>query len=225
MDRLYDRLVYWLYERQDAKRARRVADALGKLLARFGADPESIFVEECRSLVCEAKGDLPNAIKHRENEIRLIRRLHEISQNTATKDFVLGQYDYRDLCDRLDLLAILYHDSGDLNRAIRTLEESKQLCANHELTFDSENVLREYLKEQPSATLYLRLSENGTFSVEQASTDIEEMMPTATSTRIEEPTHEAGRPITRVELQQLSPPANETGLLSLPAEPPLVPYL
>jgi hypothetical protein len=50
--------------------------------------------------------------------------LHRISINTPGRDFVLRAYDYSDLSDRLDLLAILYHDVGDVRKAIRVLKES-----------------------------------------------------------------------------------------------------
>src|SRR3954447_25156115 len=80
MGYLYDKLVYWLYHRQNARRARPFAGRLEQLLSNAGREGKSIFAEECRPLVHEAKGRLGKAIKHREKEIRLIRRLNEISE-------------------------------------------------------------------------------------------------------------------------------------------------
>jgi hypothetical protein len=145
---LYHKLLYWLYDRGDARRAPSYADRLEKLLARVSPGDEAIRPEECRSLICEARGDLPAAIRHRENEIRLIRRLHEISVNTPSWDYLRQDYDYSDLSDRLDLLAILYHDNGDLDRAIHTLEESKRLCKRHGVPFDSQDMLNDYMREK-----------------------------------------------------------------------------
>jgi ATP/maltotriose-dependent transcriptional regulator MalT len=48
------------------------------------------------------------------------------------------------------LLATLYHDRGDLKRAIRTLEESERLCADHGIVFDGEDLLDEYSRERAS---------------------------------------------------------------------------
>jgi hypothetical protein len=96
-------------------------------------------------LVYEVEGNLLNAIKHRENEIRLIQRLHEISLHTPSKDFVLERYDYSDLSDRLDLLAVLYHEVGDLDKAISVLHESKRLCTSNRIRFDGEDLLHDYL--------------------------------------------------------------------------------
>jgi hypothetical protein len=157
LDKLYGKLVYWLYDRRNVRHARPFADRLEAVLKRYRQTPEAIFIEECRSLVCEAKGDLENAIKHRENEIRLIRRLHLISQNTPDAKYVFDQYDYTDLSDRLDLLAMLYHDGGDLNKAISTLLESKHYCQEHGIGFDGEDILREYLGGRKHVTTDVEL--------------------------------------------------------------------
>jgi hypothetical protein len=149
---LYDKLIYWLYLRQDSRRARPFADRLEQRLAAASQEPESIFAEECRSLVHEAKGDLANAMKHREREIRLIRRLHQLAQNAAEADFIFRQYSYADLSDRLDLLAVLYHDSGRLDKALGTLQESRQLCEQHGIPFDGQDLFDEYQEEKETDT-------------------------------------------------------------------------
>jgi hypothetical protein len=151
MSRLYERLVHWLYERQNVRRAVPVAEELARLLASFGPRPESIFVEECRSLVHEARGDLGRAIKHREDEIRLIRRLHRAARNTGDADSLFQLYSYADLCDRLQLLAMLQHNHGDLKAALRALRECKRLCAAHGMAFDGEDLLRAYQEETRKA--------------------------------------------------------------------------
>jgi hypothetical protein len=148
MDRLYETLLTSLYEKQDIRRARSIARQLAKILSRFHLEPVSIFVEECRSLVSEAKGDLVDAIKHRENEIGLIRHLLRIPQGTEREAFIRSQYDYDDLRDRMNILATLYHDNGDLATAVGTLEKSRRLCRDHGLEFDGEDVLREYKQER-----------------------------------------------------------------------------
>src|SRR5262245_51767919 len=136
MDELYECLLTRIYEDQDPAQARPVADRLESLLASANEDEVgAIFAEECKSLIREARGELPDAIKHRENEIRLILRLHEISLNTDSEDIVLGQYDYEDLRDRLYILSSLCHDSGDRERAIEILRASRQLCLDRGLEF------------------------------------------------------------------------------------------
>jgi len=102
---------------------------------------------ECRSLICEANEDLLGAIKHRENEIRLIKRLHEISRTSSQREYIMGLYGYDDLSDRLDLLAVLYQAIGDADKAISILRASKNLCREHGIPFDGEDILQECLTE------------------------------------------------------------------------------
>jgi len=148
IDYLYQKLLYWLYEREDKARARAFAESLAQLLlSKSFPGHDAIFPEECWSLICEAKEDLMGATKHRENEIRLIKRLHAISRNSPQKEDLFRLYGYEDLSDRLDLLAVLYHDSGYLDKAISTLHESKQLCEKHGVKFDGEDIIQEYLSE------------------------------------------------------------------------------
>jgi tetratricopeptide (TPR) repeat protein len=144
---LYYKLLYWLYEREDRSRARAFAERLARLLSSASPGHHAILPEECWSLICEAKEDLRGAIEHRENEVRLLKRLHQISGKSDQQGDVLRLYGYDDLSDRLDLLAVLYHDSGQLDKAIRTLLESRRLCAKHGIRFDGEDMLREYLEE------------------------------------------------------------------------------
>jgi hypothetical protein len=148
IDYLYHKLLYWLYEQGSWRKARPFAERLERLLAKGSSGADSIRAEECRSLVCEAKGDLPGAIKHREGEIRLIKRLHDLSSNAPGRDYALRQYGYDDLSDRLDLLATLYHDSDNLDRAISLLRESKELAEAHGVPFDGQDLLDGYLEEK-----------------------------------------------------------------------------
>jgi hypothetical protein len=145
---LHDKLLYWLYQRQDAGKARPYAERLECLLARVDPRQEAILGEECRSLIRETKGDLGKAIEHREREIRLIRRLYKLSRKTPFEAVALKGYGPQDLADRLDLLAILYHDSGHLDRAIRTLRQSRRLAEKDGIKFDGKEILEGYLKEK-----------------------------------------------------------------------------
>jgi hypothetical protein len=145
---LYDGLIYWLYERQNAHRARSYADRLEQALARNQTEAGAIFAEECRSLIYEAKGDWKQAIKHREKEIGLIRRLHARARNTLNERYVFRQYSYADLRDRFELLAMLYRDSDDMDKAVATLQRAKQFCKKHGVKFTAETILREYQEDK-----------------------------------------------------------------------------
>jgi hypothetical protein len=161
IDYLYHKLLYWLYEREDKVRARGFAKRLAHLLSKSSPGHDAIFPEECWSLICEAKHDLAGAIKHRENEVRLIKRLHEISRSTPQQDAVFRLYGFDDLSDRLDLLAVLYHDNCNLDKAISTLHESRQLCEKQGIKFDGEEMIQEYLEEKACSKVEERRT--GTF--------------------------------------------------------------
>lgn len=150
-EHLYHKLLYWLYERRQPARARAFADRLARALPPAAAGEGAIFPEECWSLICEARGDTAGAIRHRENEVRLIGRLHKISRHGPQREAILRLHGYEDLCDRLDLLAVLYHESGQLDRAVQTLRESQRLCRHHGLAFDGADLLRDYLEEKRNA--------------------------------------------------------------------------
>lgn len=147
IDYLYDKLLYWLYQREDAGKANPFAERLERLLPTTSPDHGSIFGEECWSLVHETKGDFASAIKHRNSEIRLIRRLHEIALALPKNEFALQGYGYQDLSDRLDLLAGLYLSSDQLDKAITLLQESKRLCEAHGIPYDGKDLLKECLEE------------------------------------------------------------------------------
>jgi hypothetical protein len=154
IDYLRDKLFYWLYERGDRGRSRPYAERLKRLLPKADPGHDAILGEECWSLIHEAEGNLPEAIQSRENVVRLIRRLHEIARGRPYEDFATQGYGHDGLSDQLDLLAMLYHDNGDLDKAISTLQESQRLCENHGLTFDGGDLLTEYLEEKRNAGLH-----------------------------------------------------------------------
>jgi hypothetical protein len=83
--------------------------------------------------------------------VRLIKRLHEISRGGPQREDILRLHGYEDLRDRLELLAVLYHDSGRLDRAIEALQESERLAEERGMRFDGRHLLREYLREQRRA--------------------------------------------------------------------------
>ena len=145
---LYQKLLYWLYEREDAGKSLPYAERLERLIAATDPSHESILGEECWSLIFEARGDISKAIECRENEICLMRRLHELTAASKNKSIALEGRGYDDLSDRLDLLAPLERDRGDLDKAISILHESKRLCDSHGIEFDGQDLLDEYLGEK-----------------------------------------------------------------------------
>ncbi len=146
IEHVYQKLVYWHCRDASGVLARRYAARLKKLLPRDEAVPGSIFGEECWSLVFEVEGDIHQAIRHRENGIRLIRRLHAITTKEQW-DLVSKFYGYDDLSDRLVILADLYDQMGQPDRALRILRESKALCSRHGIPFEGQDIVDELLND------------------------------------------------------------------------------
>jgi hypothetical protein len=148
---LYHELLRWFYEKENRERAREVAARLEAALAGRPDVAASIRGEEIRSLLAELRGDLAGAVRSRESEIRKILELHSLAVNTPGWDYVLRQYDFSDVSDRLDLLATLQAEQGDLERAIATLQESKGFCEAHQVPFDGQDLLEEYEQARKEA--------------------------------------------------------------------------
>lgn len=143
VESLYLDLLRQFYDLNDRSGAKRVAKQLEKMVAGQPEYGGSILGEEIRSLVAEVRGDLSAAIESREAEIRKILELHSIAANTSSYSLVLRNYDHSDVSDRLDLLAILYDQQGNTERAIAILIESKHFCQSHQIPFDGQDLLDE----------------------------------------------------------------------------------
>ena len=140
---LYLSLVKLFYDKDDRKATEKIASRLEQVLAASPDYSASIRGEEIRSLIAEFRGDFAEAARSREAEIRKILELHALTANTDGWKYVSRQYDFSDVSDRLDLLAILYDTQGELDRAISTLWESRNYCESHQIPFDAQDLLEE----------------------------------------------------------------------------------
>jgi hypothetical protein len=147
IEHLYQKVLYWLYQRENVNKAQPFAARLERILASADPDESAILGAECRSLIHEARGELQKAIDYRRKEIRLIRKLQNLAQHSPDQGFLLRGYGYGDLSDRLDLLAVLHHANGDVGKAIDTLRESQRICDAHGMSFNGSDLLKEYMEE------------------------------------------------------------------------------
>jgi len=83
--------------------------ALAKKCRRGNPDvEEAICYHGALALINEADGSIEKAIKHREQEIAKIRRLHELETINPTGGYALQNYRKKDLRDRERRLKALY---------------------------------------------------------------------------------------------------------------------
>ncbi|HDZ23981.1 MAG TPA: hypothetical protein ENH70_05520 [Desulfobacteraceae bacterium] len=64
------------------------------------------------------------AAEHRENEIRLIKKLQQVAEketDESLRNLLLQGYDISDLSDRMDLLSIAYRHIGEPGKAVEIL--------------------------------------------------------------------------------------------------------
>jgi DNA polymerase III delta prime subunit len=143
LDSLYYDFVKHYYENDDRESAAPLVSRLETLLADSPDYSNTIRGEEIRSLIAQFRGNLSEAIQNREAEIRKILELHALTVNTPSWEYISRKYGFHDVSDRLDLLAILYDEQGELDRAIAVLLESKQYCESHNIPFDATDLLEE----------------------------------------------------------------------------------
>jgi hypothetical protein len=144
LDALYHDLLRLFYDDEDREASLHLATRLEAALQAHPDVAESIQGDAIGSLLAEVHGDFDEAIRKRESEIRKIRELHRLAQGTPGEGLVLRQYGHDDLSDRLDLLAALYGEKGELDRAVAVLEESRQLCEDRGIPFDGQDLLDEF---------------------------------------------------------------------------------
>ena len=146
---LYHKILYWFYNRGVRRKAYEFRDRFAQVTKKLALQhPDGILIEECWAILNELDGNLASAIDHREREIELILRLWNVSINTPAREHALFGYGVDALCDRLELLSILYHDAGKLDRAIVHLVESQRLCQSAGIPFEGHDLLTDYLDER-----------------------------------------------------------------------------
>lgn len=152
VESLYLAFLQKFYETGNREQARKLAVRLETALIATPSYSDSIRAEEIHSLIAELRRDFVQAARSREAEIRKILELHSLAVNTPHWKTVARQYDFSDVSDRLDLLAILYDSQGDLDRAIATLTESQRYCQSHEIPFDGQELLDELQQARTKKT-------------------------------------------------------------------------
>jgi len=138
---LYDKTLYWSWGQGNWRKAQRFADRLKRLVVKADPKGEALLGVSSRALAAEVDGDLRKAIRFRQREIKMMRRLTQ----PDVPQFARLSLD--EVSSGLDRLAIHYWDLGDLPKALQTLEESRRYCAEHGLPFDGQDVVDEIRSE------------------------------------------------------------------------------
>lgn len=140
--KLYDQVLKLFYEQRARSKALTIAPKLRLLVSLLDPGCNAVLGAAARGLLCELEGDYWGAIQSRQRELHLLNELQDAQLPAHVRATP------NDISDRLDLLASLYWESGDLEKAEQTLLESQRLCAKHKIKFDGESMLRELRREK-----------------------------------------------------------------------------
>ncbi|WP_441293106.1 hypothetical protein ACSRUE_19970 [Sorangium sp. KYC3313] len=140
LDYLYHKALQWFYGSPvNSVRARAFAVRLEELLTKMKPGSMSIMAQECWALVCEIKGDLVGAIRHRRREIKLLMKLLSLPEYPQLDPEIVGSHS--DLVDLLVLLALLYQDTGSFEEAIKCLEQAREVAKQRRFRFPAYELL------------------------------------------------------------------------------------
>lgn len=148
---LYDKLLFWLYERDENKKAKPFASRLEELLNGIPDAEECILGNECRALIAETAEDWEAVCRYRQEEIRLVLKLRAMAptEKPIARAAILRDFTLEDLADRYTMLAIGHRHAGRAREAVEFLDISERLCREHGVEFDGADVRSEILEENP----------------------------------------------------------------------------
>jgi hypothetical protein len=108
LDYLCKKIRYWLYTRKQKAKAKRFLDSLARVLDELPENELAILRQEGLALLCELQGEIAQAILHRQQEIKLMQRLHRESRSPryadGTKAYMLRGRDASALEERREIL-------------------------------------------------------------------------------------------------------------------------
>jgi hypothetical protein len=133
---LADKLAHSLRFDWNEARVQRHSKQLAGMLEAADWDGESIIGQGCRSLIAEADGNIPLAIKHRRKEMDMIRELHEAVRGTSYEEVAIRGLGPKKLQETMLTLSRLYLDNGEVTRALQTLEHVRSYSEKKGISLD-----------------------------------------------------------------------------------------
>ena len=132
LDYVCKKIRYWLYARKQRARAERYLQRLAVILHELPENDIAIIRAEGLALFHELKGELGEAITHREREIHLTERLHKEAQShdNSTKSYMLQGRGTIDLQERRAILDALRKEETERQRTRPLKKNRRVLVAN-----------------------------------------------------------------------------------------------
>jgi len=145
---LYHRLLDLFYSQESKARAVPVAFRLLRMLDKLDPNSDTLLTLAARAVIAELDGDLTEAIHYRQRELAVMDQL------IAKRQLEAADLTYADYADRLDLIANLALELGDLEAAEMAIERSVAFCRKHRVKFDGADIrtaIRKARKLAPTA--------------------------------------------------------------------------
>jgi hypothetical protein len=133
---LADKLSHCLRFDWNESRIQDYSSRLAEMIGLADRDNESVIGQGCRSLIAEAEGNIPLAIKHRKKEMDMIRELHEAVRGTSYEEVAIRGLGPKKLQETMLALSRLYLDNGQVSQAIETLEKARSFSQEKGIALD-----------------------------------------------------------------------------------------
>ena len=139
---LYDKAGFWMYERHQYYRARPFVRRLNAIMASWDNDRNLIPHAEVMALIADFNGDLDAKIKHTKTKISLLNTLLFGAPE-------VDAYDWADLLDEMELLAIFLEESNQRAKALDMVDDCKVFARKHKLKFDEGSLRKTIWDAEP----------------------------------------------------------------------------
>ncbi len=122
LEYLCKKVHYWLYVRQERRRAERYRDRLVRVLHNLPEDNMAIIRQEGLALLSELKGRFGDSVRYRAREIELMEALHRDARSPkyseTTRAYMLRDRDNAVLQERREIMAGLVTEISRKNARI-----------------------------------------------------------------------------------------------------------
>ena len=134
---LYVQLLHFFYDQNEELKAKSIALSLLRVIDSLDPSSKTLIGNEYRALIAEVDGDVEGAIRYREAWVKMVDKF---TKKKKLQELALTADDYS---DQLDLLAVLYCQSGRLSEAEVIINKSASVCLEAGIPFDGKDVLKE----------------------------------------------------------------------------------
>jgi tetratricopeptide (TPR) repeat protein len=137
---LNEKMDYWFTYRQDKEKAKQFYEKLKKIVLENDEQKESILGVDSLLMLARFEGNIEKEIYYNKLSINLVTKLLNLGE-------AVDPYTWEDVLDSMELLATLYEENGQRDKALAIVEECFELSKKHNLHFDEEGLKKTILED------------------------------------------------------------------------------